>query len=397
MEPARTARNRFERHPRLSLAAITAVLIVAVDLALARLIGPEAFPADIEKSYRVASPVFHHDLKAKASVDEARWGPRVYPIRTNSLGFKDATPRDVPLLPSGRRIVFIGDSFTEGIGTRYQDSFVGIVAGHLEESGTEVLNAAVASYSPVTYFAKIRYWLEERGLAFDDLFVFIDVSDPQDELFTELDARGIVVPVPGSIEFRKWLEFAAEAREAAQGFADTPLRRRWISLERHSLILRALRRLRDALYRPDPDEAAAREWSRALRNRRTLWTVDEALWTEYAQRGTERAIDHMDRLARLARAAGIRLTVAVYPRRVQIYHGDLESRQVGIWREWAATHGVPLLDFFPCFIGREPWREVADRYFIRGDAHWNELGHRLVAAELLRYLEGSSEVCRASN
>ncbi len=73
--------------------------------------------------------------------------------------------------------------------------------------------------------------------------------------------------------------------------------------------------------------------------------------------------------------------------------GDLESLQVEIWREWAAKHGVPMLDFFPCFIGREPWREVVDRYFIPGDAHWNELGHRLVAAELLRTIEGSGELC----
>ena len=74
MEPARTTSNCFERHPRLTLVAITAVLVLAVDLALARLIGPDASPADVETSYRVASPIYHHDLKAKASVDEARWG-----------------------------------------------------------------------------------------------------------------------------------------------------------------------------------------------------------------------------------------------------------------------------------------------------------------------------------
>ena len=37
--------------------------------------------------------------------------------------------------------------------------------------------------------------------------------------------------------------------------------------------------------------------------------------------------------------------------------------------------------------------QVVDRYFIPGDAHGNDLGHRLVAAALLRTIEGSGELC----
>ena len=44
----------------------------------------------------------------------------------------------------------------------------------------EVLNAGVSSYSPIIYFKKIEY-LIDKGFEFDELIVFIDISDIEDE------------------------------------------------------------------------------------------------------------------------------------------------------------------------------------------------------------------------
>jgi hypothetical protein len=340
------ARNRFERYPRLTLIAVVSILLLVLDLVLARLAGPVSSPGEVEKSYRVVSRIYHHDLKAKMKVDGARWGHLVYRVRTNSLGFKDATTRDVPLSPPGHRIVFIGDSFAEGIGYPYEDTFVGILAKRLADRDVEVLNASVASYSPITYLRKIQYLVEERNLGFHELFVFIDISDAQDEMFYELDEDGVVALVPRSPEYRKWLRFVGSVRAAAMGGAQTSLPGRLLSFQSHSMVLRVLLRLKDALLSPDPGEAVEVEWSRALRNRRTLWTVDEKLRKAYADLGIKRAIGHMDQLEKLTRNAGIALAVAVYPRRVQIHHRDLDSLQVRIWKEWASRHGIPILDFF---------------------------------------------------
>jgi hypothetical protein len=46
-------------------------------------------------------------------------------VFTDSLGFKDASRRAVP---DRRRILFIGDSFTEGVGLPYEQTFVGLFA-----------------------------------------------------------------------------------------------------------------------------------------------------------------------------------------------------------------------------------------------------------------------------
>ncbi|HEX3495974.1 MAG TPA: SGNH/GDSL hydrolase family protein, partial [Methylocella sp.] len=72
----------------------------------------------------IRDPVYHHTLRPKFDGFD-KWGTKFFPVLTNSLGFRDASTRDVPLMADRKRIVFIGDSFTEGLGVTYQETFVG--------------------------------------------------------------------------------------------------------------------------------------------------------------------------------------------------------------------------------------------------------------------------------
>src|SRR5262249_32763549 len=79
-----------------------------------------------------------------------------------------------------KRFVFIGDSFTEGLGYPWEQTFVGLLSRSLGEA--EILNAAVSSYSPTAYYIKIK-WLLDEGYVFDHVVVLIDISDIQDEMW----------------------------------------------------------------------------------------------------------------------------------------------------------------------------------------------------------------------
>ena len=100
-------------------------------------------------------------------------------LPTNSLGFKDSSMRQVPLKVDKKRILFIGDSFTEGVLVPYELTFIGQIATYRPD--IDILNAGVTSYSPLIYYLKVDYLLNKVGLKFDELFVFIDISDIQDE------------------------------------------------------------------------------------------------------------------------------------------------------------------------------------------------------------------------
>ena len=94
---------------------------------------------------------------------------------------------------ANRRILFIGDSFTEGVSLKYEDTFVGLIDSALKKEKIDVLNAARASYSTIIYWRKIKYLIEDIGLKFDEVVVFIDISDAQDEGFYDLSKDNIVI------------------------------------------------------------------------------------------------------------------------------------------------------------------------------------------------------------
>jgi hypothetical protein len=117
---------------------------------------------------RIASPIFHHTFATKFKGYDL-WAEHSHMLYTNNLGFKDATVRDVPLVSSNHRVLLIGDSFTEGIGLPFENTFAGMLfaAGQRRSPQIEFLNAGVASYSPSIHYKKVTHYFDQ-GLRFDD-------------------------------------------------------------------------------------------------------------------------------------------------------------------------------------------------------------------------------------
>ncbi len=258
----------------------------------------------------------------------------------------------------------MGDSFTYGVGLPYEKTFICLLESELAPRGVEILNAAVVSYSPAIYWKKTQDLLDRVGLRFVHLVVFLDISDIQDEAeFYDTDEERVL-----------WIR------------GSTPAVREF--LYEYTTILRNLWEVAEESYAwatKDPDSLRTEEDRRYATNEyRGLWTVDKGAYEDYGAPGILKAKKHMDRLHDLLKRHRIDMTLAVYPWPTQILHHDRDSIQVKIWREWAAGRSVRFIDLFPDFIpGAEDPREVIRRYFIPGDLHWNEEGHRLVARRFL--------------
>jgi hypothetical protein len=311
-----------------------------------------------ERAYRTRSDLYHHDLRPNVDV-EGMWG-EPYRVATNSLAFRDRRAREVALDAAGPRVVFLGDSFTEGVGVDYEGSFVGRIDAELAPRGIEVLNAGVSSYAPAIYVRKLRHLLDERGLRFSHLVVFLDVSDIHDDAEAyALDERGDVV---------------------VRGRADHARRD---LLRAYSVLYAAPRLLK--LRREQEDIArrrAASPINATLDFVRALWTVDEHWLRRYGERGLRIAREHLDAIAALCREHGIDLTLVVYPWPTQVVRRDLDSLQVRFWREWAAERDVRFIDLFPGFVSADDdaanLRTIRE-LFIAHDFHWNAAGHARVA------------------
>jgi len=365
----------LRRHPRLAALAIALALLLGADLALgAWLIRPSA------GSFRCPHPYYHHGFRPNVSTT-ARWGTREYAMHTNSLGFRDRAPREVPLVPDGRRILLMGDSFVEGIGVPWEETFV----AHLEEGlrgRAEVLDAGAVSYAPMIYRLKTEYLLEDVGLRFDELVVFVDISDVQDEV----NYQSFRPRRPGALD------------RAVSGVEAVLARRSWtydtlagyLRQERGGVsnALDADTLAENEIYFRDLEAYGEGKTQAEVEMGRWEWTIAPPLMEAWGKKGLELAKADMQALVALCRARGIGVRVCVYPSPVQILMKDRDSIQVSFWREFCQAEDVELIDLFPTFLGKDAGRPraVYNEYFIPGDMHWNAAGHRLVAAALLERL-----------
>ncbi len=353
-QPPPATENRFKRFRILFALLFFAVTFVLTDL-VAGMLTYHRFTMDIwqEDPIRQFDPSFHHGFMA-SSAKEDRWGPMRYTLATNSLGFRDRAVREIPLASDVPRVVFIGDSFTEGIGYDYEQTFVGLADEALAARGVEVLNAAVSSYSPCLFDLKMRTLIEERGLQLDELHVFIDISDPQDEI-------GYASFVPGS----------ENPGDTPFGPVDVPT-----PIWEYSRTFRLIKY--EMLGKPSLEEEYLDEYFDGFFRERARWTHDEAIYDKWGREGLELAAASMDRLVELCERHDIRVTVTIYPWPEQVRQGLRTCHQTEFWAAYCQERGIEFLDLFAVLIGDEPAEAVLERYYIHGDIHFNEAGHRLV-------------------
>lgn len=375
----------------------SAILFVVLFIAGDRLLNDYYLPdaKGIENSY------YHHGLRKnfKGSVS---WGEKRHPLFTNELGFKDAERRKVPRKVDKRRVLFIGDSFTEGAGLPFEQTFVGMFKQAFPE--VDVLNAGVVSMSPKLYYYRLKYLLEIEGLTFDELFVFIDISDINDEV-----EYSVWTPVEESALRRldSWLRSVS--------FTYKMLRNNLLNVEKNTFLQKVVAVV-DARKpvmegassddHPDPSLPSSTEsmqegtssavgpphvivppdFREKRVHERPRWTFDKAIHEKWGRSGMELAQYHMELIVHLMRERGIALNIAVYPWPDQIRVGDRHSIQEVAWQEFCEQRGVPFISYFGDFVTGDPDTVLRD-YFIPGDVHWNERGHALVFRKLAEFYQ----------
>jgi hypothetical protein len=323
---------------------------------------------------RVADPVYDHGLIPNFDGYDI-WGEARYPLFTNSLGFKDGSVREVPLKSDRRRILLIGDSFTEAIGIPYQDSFAGLLnrAGEERAQGIEFLDAGVASYSPSIYYKKVKYLLD-RGLQFDEVVLLSDSSDVEDEATSYFC-------IDDDPQYRKFCAAPPGVYPPA-----APLKRDFFI--DHFVITN---RVRVVLKRWMQSGSGNRRRAIEHDHDRIGWTTPNPDPARYRPLGVEggiaRSLQNMTKLSDLLASRSIPLTIVVYPWAQQIAQNDRDSRQVRLWRDFCPGRCKAFIDLFPAFFAAadadEDWYQ---RLYILGDDHFSAAGNRMLYEELEKRL-----------
>lgn len=399
------------------LRAVTVLIMAVLGLAVAEIAARATYGPGF---LSVVDSYEHHPYRPYVELPDV-YGRRMF---TNSLGWKDSRPREVARDPgSKRRIVCLGDSFTEGLGVPPEQTFSAEMERRLNRGGErfEVLNGGRVSYSPLLEYMRLKKLVTE-GYRADVVLLLPDLSDAQDELAYrpqyEFSAAGEPLRLrAGSYQpavrwvynrsaLARWVR-RGQLRLRGQGsVAETAhSNRENVLAPAQATLLQAAGPLALETYGALPEGARA-----ILRHN---WTDHPPSVRGWAGEGLRSMEENIVRIEQLARSRGMRLAVVIYPcpqvlytREDPAYYAVLRERFPKWFHEREQLFGtrpsdgarayreamrricrersIPFLDLFPAFERTPGWHQL----FLAGDVHFNAEGHRLVGREIAAALRG---------
>jgi hypothetical protein len=420
-----------------SIAAVTLAIFLLVDFFAGSTLLSVARKEGNRDTFRVAHPQYHHSLQTSYE-GPAYWGPFSYTVCTNASGMKSDCQSKYSAEKSFD-IAFIGDSFTEGVGVPYEDSFVGMVAK--AHPDLKIANLGVVSYSPTIYLKKLEEYFKQ-GYTFKKVIVFIDIGDIMDEAFYFTNADNNVVfaadvTPPGAIPYlkykvRKIFPLMYEGLHHAKcGMMQTNA---WFTSDTkpipqcaqpiqtmHLIASAGTTQLSEgvpveALLNIDlkaqeegskeanaqPEVASGQNPNQTVQKTvkepsiyerdyiRSAWTynLDASGYGDLGPRGSlVKALERMERVATLVKANNATLSVGVYPWPAQLIFDKEDSLQVQVWQKFCEKHCENFYNAFPDFfaaVKNSGTQAVIYKYFFPGDMHYSREGNALVADTILR-------------
>lgn len=324
---------------RLALAGTSLLLTLLVAEAAVRCFAP-ARPLDAEAVWQAQA----HPGPHSGGDPWTRVGP--FAFREDPLAPGDFDPRVV-------RLLFLGDSFTEGSGIPdRRDRFSNLVQAHLNAEDARagrpgrvrIFNGARGGTEPNRWFAYLKVLLPRVK------------PDAVVAVFFLRDGTRL----PTSLRFNQAMT--------------EPIRKRWESRPLYGV---------SALARFVYDRLAWKEYSE---------TFLAQLSASYLGSEEQRAPwihqqDWLRRMAELCRDRGIPFHLVIFPLLFDLDHYAFFGVEDEIAR-FARSEDIPVFSLTPGFVGRD----AGSLWVASNDQHPNEEGHRIAAETLLPYVR---EIVRA--
>lgn len=328
-----------------------------------------------EETFRETHAVYHHTLKKKFN-GFGYFGGAKYRVCTNYSGFKDSC-KNINEQSKFYDVGFIGDSYTEGLGLSFEDTFVGIISKKL--GNIKIANLGVTTYSPSIYFTKIKHLLNE-GYQFKEIIVYIDISDIYDEAIRYKIKNGKVIKLDNEDKNKiNYLENKNNNDASSNNFKKFLRNNFKFSYENlHLLKMLVYRYLEKGTFTYVTDLKIS------------SWTYDKST-KGYGMLGVDggikKSLDIMDELHKLLEKNGISLSVGIYPWPGQIFYDSKNSLQVEIWKNFCKLRCKNFYNNFPIFFEKvEKFGKIETyyRYFIYRDVHFNKNGNELIAENFIK-------------
>ena len=326
------------------------------------------------KSHKIKSYYYHHDLRPNARWIE-NWGYQNAEIFTNNLGFKDRKIQNIDF--KKYNILFIGDSFTEGVGVEYQNTFVGKIDDQINSVSKDhkVLNAGVVSYSPIVILGKLNYLINIKQYPITKVFVVLCNGDIHDDLFryNEINENYIV----SHNDFLN-IKILVDINNFIKSNTIT-----YQFIKRVTPISNLFEDLKTEI--PDFDNFNLKQVLSILNSKSDQkHVIDKNEFEKWGKLGLEKSKNYIKQIKNLLSEKNIDFTL-VYLEEPIFMLNNLESDfYKNFWGNVALKNNIDFI-FVEDFHKNENDKfKIYRELFFIGDNHFNDKGNGLVAEEIIR-------------
>jgi len=334
-----------------------------------------------QKKYRVYDPIFHHSFAPSIGDTITQWGAKLrHNICTNEYGFISQCGAKKEEFYD---IIFIGDSFTEGVGYKYEDTFVGLIQNKLK---LPTANMAVKSYSTKIYLSKTKYFLN-KGVKFKHLIVFIDISDLIEDSNDYILTKNFIIKdkklgkkietfINVNFPLLDYFVFYLKNENIIKNFNFVKSIKKYLSKNKEIVLNNSGNVI---------SNNKAQEWQ--LRSDlRSQWTYSKTNQIKGYDLPIDVAINEqvktMTQLYELLKKNNIKLSIAVYPWPQTILYDKRENLMKTTWENFCINKCANFINTFPLFMNggdQISKRKIIDKYYIENDFHFNLEGNKLIA------------------
>ena len=323
---------------------ITITLILSIDF----LFGSYLLKFTSKKiDHTISHNIFDHDLKKKFRAD-LEWAPgKTYLFCSDKNSFRtfcDNMESDLKEFD----LAFIGDSFTEGIGLDYEDTFVGKISTKFKN--LKIANLGVVSYSPSIYYAKLSY-LIENGYNFKKVIIYFDISDIYDDNRKYKFQDNKIV--------RKKSKLLLGVQKSLKST--------------FPFLAYSIKTIKNDIFKKPKIINKCNYLDYC--HEKSSWTFNDSY---FGSTDIKKSFKFMEMIYDLLNKNNIKMSVGIYPWPAQIMFDNQDSEIVKLMSDFCKNRCEFFFNNFPDFFKEmnvKKKEEIISRYYIKGDVHFNSLGN----------------------
>ena len=271
--------------------------------------------------------------------------------------------------------IFFGGSFTYGMGSSYENSFVGLI--EKDQKDFNIINLGVAGYSPTVYNYQFKEFLQ-KGIVPDKIFLVLDIVDVNNEATNWEIRNNSNRPIN--------IEYVPDNRKEEKKFKKFKKKNFKVTRMISTSINNSLRSLRFYISKLNQEYKKPELSQYGSFLSKDTKDLDRSFWSPY---GFDQAILKIETsiksIGSIAKNMSIDFYIIIYPWPDSLEYGQEKFN----WEKFAEqlckkNSCTKLINFFPKFnnlkLSSKNW---VNQLYLEDDVHLTAFGHDLIAQKIL--------------